>query len=67
MTASLTQSAPLGRRMIRRVDMTRVPPGEIQHAVFDFDGTLSLLRVGWQQIHDRLLRRGSGRNTGRRI
>ncbi len=50
MTASLTQSAPLGRRMIRRVDMTRVPPGEIRHAVFDFDGTLSLLRVGWQQI-----------------
>ncbi|MDP6984234.1 MAG: hypothetical protein QGG05_14235, partial [Candidatus Latescibacteria bacterium] len=50
MTASLKQSAPLGRRMIRRVDMTRVPPGEIRHAVFDFDGTLSLLRVGWQQI-----------------
>jgi phosphoglycolate phosphatase-like HAD superfamily hydrolase len=25
-------------------------PGRLRHAVFDFDGTLSLLRAGWQQV-----------------
>ena len=24
--------------------------GHIRHAIFDFDGTLSLIREGWQQI-----------------
>lgn len=26
------------------------PPGEIRHALFDFDGTLSLIREGWQGV-----------------
>src|SRR5215218_6451397 len=26
------------------------PRGPITHAVFDFDGTLSLIREGWQQV-----------------
>ena len=26
------------------------PRGQIQHAVFDFDGTLSMVRDGWQDI-----------------
>jgi phosphoglycolate phosphatase len=26
------------------------PRGEIRHALFDFDGTLSLIREGWQQV-----------------
>ena len=25
-------------------------PGRLRHAVFDFDGTLSLVRTGWQQV-----------------
>jgi hypothetical protein len=25
-------------------------PGPIRHAVLDFDGTLSLIRAGWQEI-----------------
>ncbi len=25
-------------------------PGRLRHAVFDFDGTLSLLRAGWQRV-----------------
>ena len=25
-------------------------PGRLRHAVFDFDGTLSLLRAGWQAV-----------------
>lgn len=25
-------------------------PGQVRHAVFDFDGTLSLLRAGWQAV-----------------
>ena len=25
-------------------------PGRLRHAVFDFDGTLSLVRAGWQQV-----------------
>jgi len=25
-------------------------PGRLRHAVFDFDGTLSLIREGWQQV-----------------
>ncbi len=24
--------------------------GEIQHAIFDFDGTISLIREGWQRV-----------------
>ncbi|NLS75732.1 MAG: HAD family hydrolase [Chloroflexi bacterium] len=27
-----------------------VPRGRIQHALFDFDGTISLIREGWQQV-----------------
>jgi phosphoglycolate phosphatase-like HAD superfamily hydrolase len=27
-----------------------LPRGEIQHALFDFDGTLSLIREGWQSV-----------------
>src|SRR5437773_322379 len=25
-------------------------PGRLRHAVFDFDGTLSLVRAGWQEV-----------------
>lgn len=28
----------------------RVPRGHIRHALFDFDGTLSLIRAGWQEV-----------------
>ncbi len=28
----------------------RVPRGRIRHALFDFDGTLSLIRAGWQEV-----------------
>ncbi len=27
-----------------------IPRGNIKHALFDFDGTLSLIREGWQQV-----------------
>ena len=27
-----------------------LPRGQIRHAVFDFDGTLSLIRAGWQEV-----------------
>ena len=27
-----------------------IPPGQIRHAVFDHDGTISTLRQGWEQI-----------------
>ncbi|MHB1296465.1 MAG: HAD family hydrolase [Anaerolineae bacterium] len=29
---------------------TDIPRGKIRHALFDFDGTLSLIREGWQQV-----------------
>lgn len=29
---------------------TDIPRGRIKHALFDFDGTLSLIREGWQQV-----------------
>ena len=34
------------------IEIYSAPPvrGLIQHAVFDFDGTLSLIRAGWQEI-----------------
>ena len=34
------------------IEIYSAPPlrGLIQHAVFDFDGTLSLIRAGWQKI-----------------
>jgi len=28
----------------------KLPRGHIRHALFDFDGTLSLIRQGWQQV-----------------
>lgn len=28
----------------------QVPRGRIRHALFDFDGTLSLIRAGWQEV-----------------
>ena len=30
--------------------LKRLPPNRIRHALFDFDGTLSLLRGGWQEV-----------------
>ena len=30
--------------------LKRLPPDRIRHALFDFDGTLSLLRGGWQEV-----------------
>ena len=30
--------------------LERLPPNRIRHALFDFDGTLSLLRGGWQEV-----------------
>ena len=34
------------------IEIYSAPPirGLIQHVVFDFDGTLSLIRAGWQEI-----------------
>ena len=34
------------------IEIYSAPPvrGLIQHAVFDFDGTLSLIHAGWQEI-----------------
>jgi phosphoglycolate phosphatase-like HAD superfamily hydrolase len=29
---------------------TGIPRGQIRHALFDFDGTLSLIREGWQDV-----------------
>ncbi len=29
---------------------TQISRGEIRHALFDFDGTISLIREGWQQV-----------------
>lgn len=33
--------------------LKRLPPNRIRHALFDFDGTLSLLRGGWQEVMTR--------------
>ena len=33
----------------------RVPRGGLKHALFDFDGTLSLIRQGWQQVMNPLM------------
>ena len=35
-------------------------PGRLRHAVFDFDGTLALLRAGWQGVMARLFRQELG-------
>ncbi len=35
---------------IRILDHVGMVPGQVRHALFDFDGTLSLLRAGWQQV-----------------
>jgi phosphoglycolate phosphatase len=44
------QTQTLGEHMLRRSRCKHPVAGQIRHAVFDFDGTLSLLRAGWQQI-----------------
>ena len=35
---------------IRILDHVGMVPGQVRHALFDFDGTLSLLRAGWQHV-----------------
>ena len=49
--AATSPPAP-GRRLGRCIEIHRSPPshGRIRHALFDFDGTLSLLRAGWQEV-----------------
>ena len=39
-------NTPAGFEVLR----TDVPRGAIRHALFDFDGTLSLIREGWQGV-----------------
>ena len=29
--------------------------GQIRHALFDFDGTISLIREGWQEIMETMM------------
>jgi phosphoglycolate phosphatase-like HAD superfamily hydrolase len=43
----MSYSLPPDIEIIRPEDIHR---GAIQHALFDFDGTLSLIREGWQQV-----------------
>ena len=40
------------RRIGREIEIysTALDLGQIRHAVFDFDGTLSLIRAGWQEV-----------------
>ena len=40
------------RRLGRSIEIHRSHPsgGRIRHALFDFDGTLSLVRAGWQEV-----------------
>lgn len=49
--ASTSPPAPL-RRIGRSIEVHRFHParGPIRHALFDFDGTLSLIRAGWQEV-----------------
>ena len=44
--------APLQRlgRDIEISEPAQLRPGQIRYAVLDFDGTLSLLRAGWQEV-----------------
>jgi phosphoglycolate phosphatase len=39
----------LGTAVEIHTDFDR-PPGKIRHALLDFDGTISLLRAGWQEV-----------------
>ena len=49
--ASSSPPAPL-RRIGRSIEVYRshLASGPIRHALFDFDGTLSLIRAGWQEV-----------------
>ncbi len=49
--AATSLPAP-SRRLGRSIEIHRSPPsrGRIRHALFDFDGTLSLIRAGWQEV-----------------
>ena len=51
-TSSLTPRDTLAGRFIGRVEFADhfVPRPNIQHVVFDFDGTLSLIREGWPEV-----------------
>ena len=44
-----TPSAALSRRPLETL-RPNPAPGRLRQAVFDFDGTLSLVRTGWQQV-----------------
>ena len=48
-TAPLRSPHPPVRSGIEVIN-TAIMRGRIRHALFDFDGTLSLIREGWQQI-----------------
>lgn len=50
MTDQPQQITPLGQHMRLRSGATAPSRGQIRHAIFDFDGTLSLLRAGWQEV-----------------
>jgi phosphoglycolate phosphatase len=51
-TPSLSPHDTLARRFNGRVEFADqfVPHPNIQHVVFDFDGTLSLIREGWPEV-----------------
>ena len=49
MTQSLQHPLLPGSREIERVN-SRIPRGQFRSVLFDFDGTLSLIRQGWREI-----------------
>jgi len=51
-TSSLTLHESLGARFTGKVEFAGhfAPRPTIQHVVFDFDGTLSLIREGWPEV-----------------
>ena len=51
-TSSLVPHDILARRFTGRVEFADhfIPRPNIQHVVFDFDGTLSLIREGWPEV-----------------
>ena len=47
-----------GQRIVELKDVefiTDFKPGRFQHVLFDFDGTISLLREGWQSIMEPMM------------
>jgi len=44
--------------------VTELPPPGIRHALFDFDGTISTIREGWEAIMEAVMARGFPRVAG---